>query len=116
MLEKRYDPHKVEEGKYDNWKSKGYFTAGEDLTKTPFTMVIPPPNVTGKLHLGHAWNTTVQDITARYKKMKGYDVLWLPGMDHAGIATQAKVEEKLRKEGITRYDLGREKFLEKAWE
>ena len=116
MLEKRYDPHKVEEGKYNNWKSKGYFTAGEDLTKTPFTMVIPPPNVTGKLHLGHAWNTTVQDITARYKKMKGYDVLWLPGMDHAGIATQAKVEEKLRKEGITRYDLGREKFLEKAWE
>ena len=116
MLEKRYDPHKVEEGKYNNWKNKGYFTAGEDLTKTPFTMVIPPPNVTGKLHLGHAWNTTVQDITARYKKMKGYDVLWLPGMDHAGIATQAKVEEKLRKEGITRYDLGREKFLEKAWE
>ncbi|MCQ3034929.1 MAG: valine--tRNA ligase [Bacilli bacterium] len=116
MLDKRYDPHKVEEGKYDKWKSAGYFKAGDDATKTPFTMVIPPPNVTGKLHLGHAWNTTVQDITARYKKAQGYDVLWLPGMDHAGIATQAKVEEKLRKSGISRYDLGREKFLEKAWE
>ena len=115
MLDKRYDPHKVEEGKYENWKSKGYFTAG-DKTKSPFTMVIPPPNVTGKLHLGHAWNTTVQDITARYKKLKGYDVLWLPGMDHAGIATQAKVEEKLRSQGISRYDLGREGFLAKAWE
>ena len=79
-------------------------------------MVIPPPNVTGKLHLGHAWNTTIQDITARYKKLRGYDVLWLPGMDHAGIATQAKVEEKLRTEGLSRYDLGRDKFLEKAWE
>ena len=115
MLDKRYDPKKVEQGKYDFWKSKGYFTAG-DKSKNPFSMVIPPPNVTGKLHLGHAWNTTIQDITARYKKLKGYDVLWLPGMDHAGIATQAKVEEKLRKEGISRYDLGREKFLEKAWE
>ena len=115
MLDKRYDPKKVEEGKYENWKKKGYFTAG-DKSKNPFSMVIPPPNVTGKLHLGHAWNTTVQDITARYKKLTGYDVLWLPGMDHAGIATQAKVEEKLRKEGISRYDLGREGFLTKAWE
>lgn len=115
MLDKRYDPKKVEAGKYDFWKSKGYFTAG-DKSKSPFSMVIPPPNVTGKLHLGHAWNTTIQDITARYKKLRGYDVLWLPGMDHAGIATQAKVEEKLRTEGLSRYDLGREKFLEKAWE
>ena len=115
MLEKRYDPKKVEEGKYENWKKEGYFTAG-DKTKQPFSMVIPPPNVTGKLHLGHAWNTTIQDITARYKKLQGYDVMWLAGMDHAGIATQAKVEEKLRSEGISRYDLGREKFLEKAWE
>ena len=115
MLDKRYDPKKVEAGKYDFWKSKGYFTAG-DKSKNPFSMVIPPPNVTGKLHLGHAWNTTIQDITARYKKLRGYDVLWLPGMDHAGIATQAKVEEKLRGEGLSRYDLGREKFLEKAWE
>ena len=115
MLEKRYDPHKVEQGKYDTWKKKGYFTAG-DKNKNPFSMVIPPPNVTGKLHLGHAWNTTIQDITARYKKLQGYDVLWLPGMDHAGIATQAKVEQKLRGQGISRYDLGREGFLEKAWE
>jgi len=115
MLDKRYDPKKVEAGKYEFWKKEGYFTAG-DKSKNPFSMVIPPPNVTGKLHLGHAWNTTIQDITARYKKLQGFDVLWLPGMDHAGIATQAKVEEKLRKEGISRYDLGREKFLEKAWE
>ncbi len=115
MLDKRYDPKKVEEGKYENWKAKGYFTAG-DKSKNPFSMVIPPPNVTGKLHLGHAWNTTIQDITARYKKLKGFDVLWLPGMDHAGIATQAKVEQKLRSEGVSRYDLGREGFLAKAWE
>jgi valyl-tRNA synthetase len=116
MLDKRYDPKKVEEGKYEFWKQNDYFTAGKDKSKPPFSMVIPPPNVTGKLHLGHAWNTTVQDITARYKRLQGYDVLWLPGMDHAGIATQAKVEEKLRKEGVSRYDLGREKFLAKSWE
>lgn len=115
MLEKRYNPHEIEKGKYENWKSKGYFTAG-DKSKQKFSMVIPPPNVTGKLHLGHSWNTTIQDIIARYKRAKGYDVLWLPGMDHAGIATQAKVEERLRKDNISRYDLGREKFLQKAWE
>ncbi len=115
MLDKRYDPKKVEEGKYEFWKKEGYFTAG-DTSKQAFSMVIPPPNVTGKLHLGHAWDTTVQDITARYKRLQGFDVLWLPGMDHAGIATQAKVETKLREQGISRYDLGREKFLEKVWE
>ena len=115
MLSKHYDHHEVEKGKYDEWKKRGYFGT-KDLTKTKFSMVIPPPNVTGKLHLGHAWNTTIQDIIARYKRAKGYDVLWVPGMDHAGIATQAKVEERLRKEGISRYDLGREKFLEKAYE
>lgn len=114
-LTKRYNPQEVEKGKYENWKNKGYFKSG-DLTKTKFSMVIPPPNVTGKLHLGHAWNTTLQDIIARYKKAKGFDVLWVPGMDHAGIATQAKVEAKLRLEGISRYDLGREQFLKKAWE
>ena len=115
MLKTHYDHNEVEQGKYQTWKDKGYFLAGDE-TKTKFSMVIPPPNVTGMLHLGHAWNTTVQDIIARYKRAKGYDVLWLPGMDHAGIATQAKVEARLREQGISRYDLGREKFLEKAWE
>lgn len=114
-LPTRYDHKEVEKGKYDTWKSRGYFHAG-DQTKTKFSMVIPPPNVTGKLHLGHAMNTTLQDIIARYKKMKGYDVLWLPGMDHAGIATQAKVDAKLRSQGISRYDIGREEFLRIAWE
>ena len=115
MLDKRYDPKAVEQGKYQTWKEKGYFTAG-DKSKQPFSLVIPPPNVTGKLHLGHVMDTVPDDIIVRYKKMMGYDVLWVPGMDHAGIATQAKVEEKLRKQGISRYDLGREKFLEVAWD
>ena len=96
-------------------KKKGYFEAG-DISKKPFSMVIPPPNVTGKLHIGHAWNTTIQDIIARYKKMKGYDVLWLPGMDHAGIATQAKVMEKIRNSGIDVTKITREEFLNKAWQ
>ncbi len=115
MLSTHYSHLEVEKGKYQNWKDKGYFLSGDE-NKTKFSMVIPPPNVTGMLHLGHAWNTTIQDIIARYKKAKGYDVLWLPGMDHAGIATQAKVEQRLRKEGISRYDLGREGFLKRAWE
>lgn len=114
-LAKHYDPKLVEKDKYEHWKISGYFLAG-DNSKPRFSMVLPPPNVTGKLHLGHAWDTTFQDVIARYKKARGYDVLWLPGMDHAGIATQAVVEAKLRKEGTSRYDLGREKFLEKAWE
>jgi len=114
MLDKHYDHEKVEEGKYEGWVKAGYFTAG-DLSKKPFSVVIPPPNVTGKLHLGHVMDTIPDDIVCRYKRMKGYDVLWVPGMDHAGIATQAKVEERLRKGGISRYDLGREKFLEEAW-
>ncbi|MDY5440885.1 MAG: valine--tRNA ligase [Candidatus Enteromonas sp.] len=114
MLDKHYDPKTVESGKYDTWKSKGYFTAG-DKSKPAFSMVIPPPNVTGKLHLGHVMDTVPDDIIARYKKMKGFDVLWVPGMDHAGIATQAKVEEKLRAQGVSRYDLGREGFLKQAW-
>ncbi len=115
MLDKRYSPKDVEAGKYENWKQKGYFTAG-DKTKSPFSMVIPPPNVTGKLHLGHAWNTTIQDIIARYKKMQGYDVLWLPGMDHAGIATQAKVMQKLVANGVDVTKISREEFLKYAWE
>lgn len=113
-LEKRYDPHQVEEGKYERWKGRGYFKSG-DQSKPPFSLVIPPPNVTGKLHLGHAWNNTIQDVITRYKKAQGYDVLWLPGMDHAGIATQAKVEELLRSEGKDKYQLGREKFLAEMW-
>ena len=113
-LASKYDHKKVEEGKYKEWISKKYFEAG-DISKKPYSIVIPPPNVTGKLHLGHAWDTTLQEMMIRYKRMQGYDALWLPGMDHAGIATQAKVEARLREEGISRYDLGREKFLEKAW-
>ncbi|TCT27138.1 valyl-tRNA synthetase [Melghiribacillus thermohalophilus] len=115
-LPPKYDPVKVEKGMYDFWVKGKFFEAKDDESKEPFTVVIPPPNVTGKLHLGHAWDTTLQDIITRYKRMRGYDVLWLPGMDHAGIATQAKVEAKLREEGKTRYDLGRKKFLEKVWE
>ncbi len=113
-LATKYNHKAVEEGKYQTWLEKKYFEAG-DISKKPYSIVIPPPNVTGKLHLGHAWDTTLQDMIIRYKRMQGYDALWLPGMDHAGIATQAKVEERLRAEGISRYDLGREKFLEQAW-
>jgi valyl-tRNA synthetase len=111
----KYDPQTIEKGRYDWWLQGKFFEAKNDESKQPYTVVIPPPNVTGKLHLGHAWDTTLQDIVTRMKRMQGYDVLWLPGMDHAGIATQAKVEEKLRGEGISRYDLGREKFVEETW-
>ncbi|MDO5108998.1 MAG: valine--tRNA ligase [Erysipelotrichaceae bacterium] len=114
-LAAKYDHRAVEEGKYSSWVEKGYFTAG-DKSKDPFTIVIPPPNVTGILHIGHAWDNTLQDIISRYKRMQGYDMLYLPGMDHAGIATQAKVDARLKSEGISRYDIGREKFLERAWE
>ena len=115
MLETKYDAKAVEEGKYQEWLDKKYFECG-DMAKKPYCIVIPPPNVTGKLHLGHAMDNTLQDLISRYKRLKGYDVLWVPGMDHAGIATQAKVDERLKKEGISRYDIGREKFLERAWE
>ena len=111
----KYDPQAVEHGLYDEWVAKDYFKAGKDQSKPPYSIVIPPPNVTGKLHLGHAWDTTLQDMIIRMKRMQGYDVLYLPGTDHAGIATQAKVEAKLREQGISRYDLGREKFLEQTW-
>ena len=114
-LKPKYDFKAVEAGKYDFWLKGGFFEAG-DKAKEPFTIVIPPPNVTGKLHLGHAWDTTLQDIIIRRKRMQGYDALWVPGMDHAGIATQAKVDEKLKQQGISRYDIGREKFLEVAWQ
>ncbi len=111
----KYDPNAIEKGRYEWWLEGKYFEATSDETKEPYTIVIPPPNVTGKLHLGHAWDTTLQDILTRMKRMQGYDVLWLPGMDHAGIATQAKVEQKLREEGKTRYDLGRTAFVEETW-
>lgn len=111
----KYDPNSIEKGRYEWWVKNKFFEAKDDETKQPYSIVIPPPNVTGKLHLGHAWDTTLQDIITRMKRMQGYDVLWLPGMDHAGIATQAKVEQKLRAEGKSRYDLGREKFLEETW-
>ena len=116
-LAKTYNPQEFEDKLYNNWVTKGYFHAEADKTKKPFTIVIPPPNVTGQLHMGHALDETLQDILIRYKRMQGYSALWVPGTDHAGIATQIKVEEELRvKEGLTRYDLGREKFLERVWD
>jgi len=115
MLEPKYDHKKVESGKYEVWKKKGLFESG-DRSKIPFTIVIPPPNVTGRLHLGHAWDTALQDIIIRYKRMCGFDALWLPGMDHAGIATQAKVDKKLREEGINPRSMRREDWLQKAFE
>ena len=114
-LEKKYSHELVEKDKYDNWKKKGYFEAG-DKSKDAFCIVIPPPNVTGVLHLGHAYDVAIQDAIIRYKRMMGFDTLWLPGMDHAAIATEAKVVEKLKKEGIDKYELGREKFLDACWD
>ena len=115
-LPKVYDPRTVEKRIYDMWLEGGYFKGVRDPEKKPFTIVIPPPNVTGQLHLGHAFDETLQDVLIRAKRMQGYAALWIPGTDHAGIATQIKVEAELRKEGLTRYDLGREKFLEKVWQ
>lgn len=111
-----YDPKAAENKWYDYWLKQGYFQAGKRKDAKPFTIVIPPPNVTGVLHIGHALDFTLQDIIIRTKRMQGYDALWLPGTDHAGIATQARVEANLREEGLSRYDLGREKFLERVWE
>ncbi|MFC4761181.1 valine--tRNA ligase [Fructobacillus durionis] len=117
----KYDPTAVEAGRYEDWLKNDLFSpeankAIQGNEPEPYSVVIPPPNVTGKLHLGHAWDTTLQDMLIRQKRMQGFDTLWLPGMDHAGIATQAKVEQRLRKEGISRYDLGREKFVEQVWD
>ena len=115
-LPKTYDPKLVESAIYDMWMENDCFKAEPDPDKKPYSIVMPPPNVTGQLHMGHALDSTLQDILTRYKRMEGYSALWLPGTDHAGIATQIKVEEELRvKEGKTRYDLGREKFLERVW-
>ena len=116
-LEKTYNPAEIEDKLYKKWIDGGYFHAEPDSKKEPYTIVIPPPNVTGQLHMGHALDETLQDVLIRYKRMQGYSALWVPGTDHAGIATQIKVEEALRvNEGLTRYDLGREKFLERVWD
>lgn len=114
-IETKYNHSKIEENKYENWKKKGYFNSG-DKSKDPFCIVIPPPNVTGKLHLGHAMDVSIQDIIIRYKRLQGFDCLWLPGMDHAAIATEAKVVKKLKDMGIDKYEYGREKFLEACWD
>ena len=115
-LPKVYEPQQVENEIYKMWEDNGYFRPTEKADAKPFTIVMPPPNVTGQLHMGHAMDATLQDTLIRFKRMQGYSALWLPGVDHAGIATQIKVEEELRKDGLTRYDLGREKFLEKVWD
>ena len=115
-LSKTYDPKDIEDRLYKNWEEKGYFHAEVDRSKKPFTIVMPPPNITGQLHMGHALDNTLQDILTRFKRMQGYSALWLPGTDHASIATEAKVVEKLAKEGITKEDIGREKFLDEVWD
>lgn len=115
-LAKTYDPHGIEDRIYEKWLEKKYFHAEVDRSKKPFTIVIPPPNITGQLHMGHALDNTMQDILIRFKRMQGYNALWQPGTDHASIATEVKIIEKLKEEGIDKHDLGREKFLERAWE
>ena len=116
MLDTKYNHDIVESGKYERWLNKGYFKCDEKSNKPSFSIVLPPPNVTGVLHLGHAWDVTIQDIIIRYKKMEGYDTLWLPGMDHAAIATEAKVVNRLKEKGIDKYEYGRDKFIESCWE
>ena len=115
-LEGKFEPQTFEEEIYKNWNEKGYFKPSNDKTKKPYTIVIPPPNITGKLHMGHALDETLQDILIRYKRMQGFNTLWVPGTDHASIATEAKIVEKLKVEGITKEDLGRDGFLKRAWE
>lgn len=115
-LEKNYNPADIEQRLYDKWETNKYFHAEADRSKKPFTIVMPPPNITGQLHMGHALDNTIQDILIRTKRMQGYEALWVPGTDHASIATEAKIVEKMREEGVTKEDLGREKFLERAWE
>ena len=115
-LEKQYNPKNVEDRLYKSWLDKKYFHAKREADKETYTIVIPPPNITGQLHMGHALDNTLQDILIRYHRMAGYDTLWLPGTDHASIATEAKIVEAMKKEGLTKEDLGREKFLERAWD
>ncbi len=115
-LPPRYNPAETEDKWYALWEERGYFSAAPDPATKPFSIVIPPPNVTGILHMGHALNNTLQDILIRYHRMKGNTALWMPGTDHAGIATQNVVEKTLAKEGLTRMDVGREKFVERVWQ
>ena len=114
-LAKAYEPAQFENKIYEFWMNNGFFHAEIDKDKKPYTIVMPPPNITGQLHMGHALDNTLQDILIRFKRMQGYSALWLPGTDHASIATEAKIVEAMRKEGITKEDIGREKFLERAW-
>ena len=115
-LEGKYSPRDFEESLYKNWEERNYFSASVDYKKEPYTIVMPPPNITGVLHMGHAMDNTLQDILIRYKKLKGYNTLWVPGVDHAAIATEAKIVAKLKEEGTSKEELGREKFLERAWD
>ncbi len=115
-FEKNYNPHEIEDRLYEKWMDKGYFHAEVNEDKEPFTIVIPPPNITGQLHMGHALDNTLQDILIRFKRMQGYEALWVPGTDHASIATEAKIVEKMREEGVTKEDIGRDGFLERAWD
>ena len=114
-LEKTYDPSQIEDRLYRKWEEKKYFHAEVDRSKKPFTIVMPPPNVTGQLHMGHALDNTMQDILIRFKRMQGYSALWQPGTDHAAIATEVKVTEKLKEQGIDKKEIGREEFLKHAW-
>ena len=115
-LPDRYNPQDVEARIYKWWEESGYFKAQDQSTKPPFSIILPPPNITGFLHMGHALDHTIQDTLIRWKRMSGFNAMWLPGTDHAGIATQTVVEKELKKEGVTRHQLGREKFVEKVWE
>ena len=115
-LEKTYNPADIEGRLYEKWLNKKYFQAKVNKNKKPFTIVMPPPNITGQLHMGHALDNTMQDILTRFKRMQGYEALWQPGTDHAAIATEVKVIDKLRQEGFEKADLGREGFLEKGWD
>ena len=114
-LSKTYDPREVEKRTYEAWEKNGCFRGVADPKKKPYSIAMPPPNVTGQLHMGHAVDNTMQDILTRFKRMQGYAALWIPGTDHAAIATEAKIVEAMRQEGLTKADLGREKFMERAW-
>ena len=116
QLEKNYNPSEIEDRLYQKWLDKKYFHAEVNRDKKPFTIVMPPPNITGKLHMGHALDNTMQDILIRFKRMQGYEALWVPGTDHASISTEVKVTNALKDEGIDKHELGREGFLKRTWE